>query len=60
MNKKRKIAGKKRKKKSPLLVLSQIFFIRLKPFFSFMNFRMLSVSQKNSIEQKMTILETSK
>ena len=38
MNKKRKIAGKKRKKKIPPLVLSQIFFIRLKPFFFFDEF----------------------
>ena len=60
MNKKRKIAGKKGKKNPPSCFVSDFFYLTKAFFFSFMNFRMLSVSQKNSIEQKMTILETSK
>lgn len=47
-----------KKKNSPLLFCLRLFFLRLKPNFSFLDFRMLSVSQKYSIEQKMTILET--
>lgn len=58
MRKNQKKCGFLRKKEFPPPILSQTFFLRLKPNFSFLDFRMLSVSQKYSIEQKMTILET--
>lgn len=58
MRKKKKKCGFLRKKIPPSYFVSDFFFLRLKPNFSFLDFRMLSVSQKYSIEQKMTILET--